>query len=79
MAITKKWVEVDDECFGPDRKNRHWEMYLFICLCALIQRRNGQDFVRRRKTIKPITGKTKKSVLAQLEKFMGQKDTYLKE
>lgn len=80
MAIVRKWIEVEDECLGPDKTNAHWEMYLFIHLCVEYSRktkRGLQKFIRRHKTIKPIDGKFKKNVLSQLEDYFAQSNVFL--
>ena len=80
MTIERKWTEVEDECLGPDKTNKHWEMYLFIHLCVEYSRKTKhglQTFIRRHKTIKPIEGKFKKNVLSQLEKYFAQSNVFL--
>lgn len=80
MAIVRKWTEVEDECLGPDKMNRHWEMYLFVRLCIEYTRKTKhglQRFIRRNKTIKSISGKFKKEILSQLEEYFAQPDVFL--
>lgn len=80
MAIVRKWTEVEDECLGPDKTNKHWVMYLFIHLCVEYSRktkRGLQKFVRRHKTIKSIEGKFKKDVLSQAEGYLAQSNVFL--
>lgn len=80
MAIVRKWIEVEDECFGPDKKNAHWEMFLFVHSCVEYSRktkRGLQKFIRRHKTVKSITGKLKKDVLSQVEEYLSQSAVFL--
>lgn len=80
MAIIRKWAEVEDECFGPDKKNAHWEMFLFVHLCVEYSRKTKRGlikFVRRNKTVKSIKGKFKKNVLSQVEEYLTQPDVFL--
>lgn len=79
MAIIKRWIEVDDNCFGPDKKNHHWEMFLIICRCTLIKRKRLGDFVRRKRDVISLVAKTKKAVREKLEQFIQKKDVQLLE
>ena len=80
MAIVRKWIEVEDECLGPNKTNAHWEMYLFIHLCVEYSRKTKhglKTFIRRGKTIKSITGKFKKDILSQVEAYFAQSNVVL--
>lgn len=80
MAIVRKWEEVDDECFGPDKRNSHWEMFIFVCRCVEYSRktRHGlKKFIRRNKTVKLFNGRFKKNVLAKVEKYFAQTNVFL--
>ncbi len=80
MAIKKKWTEVDNECFGPNKENNKWQMLLVVVHCATYSRRTKtgpKEYTRRKKTVIPFFGKLKKDVRAQLEKYMARKDVFL--
>lgn len=79
MAVIKRWIEVDDSCFGPDKKNQHWEMFLFICRCTLIERKRLGNFIRRKRGVISLVAKTKKAVREKLEQFIERKDVLLLE
>lgn len=79
MAVTKRWIEVDDECFGPDKRNQHWEMFLIIYRCTLIERKRLGNFIRRKRDVISLVAKTKKAVREKLEQFIERKDVLLRE
>lgn len=77
--ISKRWIEVDDNCFGPDKKNNHWEIILLISQCTLIQRKRLGNFVRKKRDAMSLEAKTKKLLLEKLEQFIEQKNVLLLE
>lgn len=80
MAIVRKWIEVDDECLGPDKKKGKWEMYLILAMCTEYSRQTKQGpkkYIRRKKSVKPVSGKSKKDVLKQLEIYFARPDVFL--
>jgi len=77
--IAKRWIEVDDGCLGPDKQNSHWVMYLFVSFCVLIKRKRLGNYVRRRRNIHALEGRTKKELRQKLEEYMTQPNVFLKE
>ena len=82
MAIEKRWIEVEDSCFGPDKKNQHWEMWIVTKRCTEYSRKTKRGisrFVRRAKEVVSFSGKFKKDVLGKLEEYMSRDNVFLKE
>ncbi len=80
MAIIRKYTEVDDGCLGPEKKNNHWEMFLFISLCVEYSRKTKiglKKYTRKVKTVKQLTGITKKDVLKKLDDYIKQENVEL--
>lgn len=78
--IKKKWIEVENECLGPDKNFRDWEIYLFIHLCKTIQRKTKHginEFTQCFRTIKQIKGKSKREVINQMCNFLKKKNVIL--
>jgi len=78
----KKWIEVADECFGPDKKGRGWQMFLVIkrCCSYIAKKKSGlTKIVQRKDDCILLSGKRKKDVLQQLQNFIGRKDVMLLE
>lgn len=76
--VKKRWIEVDDQCFGPDRQESGgWYLWLLICFCKRIARKDGTTFDQRRRGVKVIEARTKKAALKNLEEFMEQSDVVL--
>lgn len=78
MAITNRWIEVDNNCFGPDKKNNHWQIILLISRCISIERKRLGNFIRRKRDSMIFQAKTKKMLLEKLEQFIERKDVLLK-
>jgi hypothetical protein len=73
----KKWVELENECFGPDKKGRSWQMFLLIkrCCSYISHKKTGNvEVVRRQGDVIALTGKRKKDVVQQLADFITRKD-----
>lgn len=80
MAIIRKWIEVEDECLGPDKTNGHWEMFLFINKYVKYSRktkRGLKKFTRKSKTIEHIEGKFKRIILSKLKEYLAQSNVFL--
>lgn len=72
--ITRRWAEVVDECFGPDKKSSLWILYTIIYFCKEITREDGVSYIQRKKDVKIFTGRTKKIVLKKLRDFINFED-----
>ena len=78
--IEKGWIELENDCFGPDKKtSRLWVMYLFIRLCRTIKRCNGVAYTTRKRTVISLQGSTKKSVIQQLKEYVDGENVVLLE
>ncbi len=78
----KRWIELQDECFGPDKKNHLWQMFLIVkrCCSYISHKKSGPiEVVRRQTDVLELTGKRKKDVIQQLQDFINKKDVILKE
>lgn len=81
MAV-KRWIEVANECFGPDKKETGWQMFLIIkrCCSYISHKKSGPvEVVRRQGDVLVLTDKRKKGVVQQLQNFIGRKDVILLE
>ena len=79
MSVIGRWIEVDNDCFGPDKKNNHWEFILLINRCVSIERKRLGNFIRRKRDSMTLQAKTKKMLLEKLEQFIERKDVLLLE
>ncbi len=81
MAV-KRWIELENEYFGPDKRETGWEIFLVIkrCCSYIAKKKSGPaKVVRRQRDVLALTGKSKRDVIQQLEKFISRKDVILKE
>ena len=79
LAVTNRWIEVDNDCFGPDKKNHHWQIILLISRCVSIKRKRLGNFIRRKRDAMTLEAKTKKMLLEKLEQFIEKRDVLLLE
>ncbi len=79
MAVIKRWIELENDCFGPDKQNNHWQIILLISRCVSIKRKRLGDFVRRKRDSMLLQAKTKKTLLEKLEQFVERTDVLFKE
>ena len=80
MSIIRKWEEVDDECFGPDKRNSRWEMFIIVCMCVEYNRKTKhglKKYIRRKKTVKSFESRFKKDVLSKLEEYFARSKVFL--
>lgn len=80
MAISRRWIELEDECFGPDRKGNYWEMFLIIYHCSsyIAHKKTGAITVtRRKKAVISLVAQLKRDVLQKLNTFVNRKDVTL--
>jgi len=78
----RRWIEVADECFGPDKKKGFWQMFLVIkrCCSYIAKKKSGPvEVIRRQNGVLKLTDKRKKGVVRQLQDFIDRKDVILLE
>jgi len=76
--VIKRWTEVEDTCFGPDKKNGFWQMFLLIHHYTKINRHTKRGiviFTKRQNDVAVLTDKTKKGLLVKLRKFLRRAET----
>jgi len=75
----KRWIELENECFGPDKNKEGWQIALIIWRCCsyIAKKKSGPVEVKRRqKDVIVLTGKRKKDVRQQLMDFVARKDVH---
>ena len=73
----RRWIEVADECFGPDKKKGFWQMFLVIkrCCSYIAKKKSGPvEVVRRQNDVFVLTDKSRKGVIQQLQNLINRKD-----
>lgn len=78
----KRWIEVIDECFGPDKEGHRWQMFLLIkrCCSYISHKKSGPvEVIRRQSDVLALTNRCKKGVVRQLQNFIDRKDVILLE
>ena len=78
MSIAKRWIEIENDCFGPEKHlSNYWYMWLLITYCTLIVRDSGVSYVRQKKDCVELKSKTKKGLIRRLSNFVNRKDAVL--
>ncbi len=71
MPNVKHWIEVQDECFGPERReDSGWEYILFVCRCRSYSRHDGTLVVNRKRNCMGISATTRAGAHRALRKFI---------
>jgi len=76
----KRWIELQNDCLGPDKKETGWQMFLIIkrCCSYIAKKKSGPTkIVRRKDDVIVLTGKRKKDVLKKLNDFVERKNVIL--
>lgn len=80
MSIAKRWIEIENDCFGPEKQSSsYWYMWLLIRYCTQIVRDSGVSYVRQKKDCIELKSKTKKGLIRKLNDFVNRKDAVLME
>ena len=75
-----RWIELQNECFGPNKKDGHWQIFFVIkrCCSYIAKKKSGPtEIIRRKSDVIALTGRRKKDVIHQLSDFVERKDVTL--